>query len=69
MLGIVMEKDYRTVFNLACYPFANTVGGGVVLPVKAVNIRYKSKEFFTKSLKRLLLQILSIYVIIANGIR
>ena len=42
MLGIVMEKDDRAVFNLFSHLFANAFGRGVIFPVKAVNIRYKS---------------------------
>ena len=42
ILGIVMKEDYRAIFNLICYPFANSVGRRTVFPVKRVNIRYKS---------------------------
>ena len=52
MVGVIVEQYYRTVFNLACHPFANTVGGGGIFPIKTVNIIYKSKEFFTGCLKR-----------------
>jgi len=36
MVGIVMEKYYRTVFNLFSYPFANTVGCGGIFPVERI---------------------------------
>ena len=39
-----MEQHNTAVFNLARYPFANAVGGGVRFPVKRVNIRNKSKD-------------------------
>ena len=44
MVGVIMEKDNTTVFNLTCNPFIDTVGGGTVFPVKRVNIRYKSNN-------------------------
>jgi len=54
-----MEKHYAAVCYLACDSFKNAVGGGAFLPVKAVNIIYKSKVLFTKSLIFSLLRMLS----------
>ena len=62
MVSIVVEKDYRAIFDLACNPFANAIWRCILFPVKGIIIRYKSKEFFTKSLKRLLLHNMSQYV-------
>ena len=69
MVGVIVEKDNTAVFYLTCHPLTNTVGGGIFFPVETVNIRYKSKEFFTECLKRLLLHNMSQYVEITNGIR
>ena len=69
MVGVVVEKYNTSVCDLACNPSANTFCVGAVLPIKTVNIIYKSKVLFTKSLKFSLLRILSEYVIITNGIR
>ena len=62
VVSIVVKQHNRTVFNLLDNPVTNALRRSVFLPVKAVTIRYKSKKFFTKSLKRLLLHNMSQYV-------
>ena len=69
VVGVIVEKDNTAVFYFTCHPLADTVRGGVFFPVKRIKIRYKSKEFFTRSLKRLQLHNMSQYVEITNGIR
>ena len=59
MVSIVVEKYNTAVFNLLGNSFADIFGCGRVFPIKRINIIYKSKDFFTKSLKRLLLHIMS----------
>lgn len=44
MVGIIVEKDYTSVFNLTRHTLTNAIRGRGVFPVERVNIRYKSKE-------------------------
>ena len=44
MLGVVMEQDYRAVFDLTCYPLVYAIRRSRFFPVKAIDARYKSKN-------------------------
>lgn len=45
VVGIVVEKHDRAIFNLTRHPLTNIFGRCTVFPIKRVTIRYKSKEF------------------------
>lgn len=42
VIGVVVKQHYRPGADLRGYPFANAVRCRAILPVKTVNIRYKS---------------------------
>ena len=65
-----MEKDDTSGFHLACHPFTNAVGGGVLFPIKRVIFPLKiylvkpKKQIKTKKTDKNMLKYTTISIII-----